>query len=89
MKKTMSKDGIPRYTVWVSYRIADEEREVIAWVADCEKLEYGQRPTKLRLATHKEIVRAIQSGYDTDMEWQDEYVSDYWRMKEGKPPEEA
>jgi hypothetical protein len=87
MKKTMSKDGVPRVTVVIKYRLSDEDRQRIAFVNDCVEAPYGTVPSTLRLATYKEMVYALRDGYASEMEWQSEYTEMYENAKAKKVEE--
>jgi len=76
MKFTPSKDGQPRATVNIKYRVSEEDLEIIAFVADG-----ADRTTKFRKATRKEVVDAIKTGYFSDMNWNIEDVDAYHDLR--------
>ena len=80
MKMTNSKDGIPRATINIAYRISNDERQFIAFVKDYDE---DDNPTpKFRIASRAETVEAIKDGFFSSLDWGEDVGDAYQTLKE-------
>jgi len=78
MKMMNSKDGVLRATINIPYRVSNIDLEIIAFVKDYD--EDDSPSPKLRKATRKEVIEAIESGYFAIMDWHVEEIEVYYEL---------